>query len=343
MTQSHPLYDNLHHIQEIANRAAKMTHQLLAFSRRQVLEPSDVNLNMVVESLLSLFGKILADQIEIEFLPEADLHTVHVDYAQIEQVLMNLCVNAHDAMPDGGKLTIKTANVPYEEAYLKSRGQLGPGEYVLLSVQDTGTGMDEQTQSHIFEPFFTTKEIGKGTGLGLSMVHGIIGQHNGYIGVQSVLDQGTEFCIYLPTIDAPVVELAVASEPEGMPLAVQGGDEMILVVEDDPDLRCLMEEALAEYGYTVMSAADGMEGLKLFQSNQEAIALVVSDLVTPRMKGKELYDAIHELREDARFLFISGYQANQISQNFVLDKGFAFLQKPFDLDELAARVREILG
>ncbi|GCE06312.1 hybrid sensor histidine kinase/response regulator [Dictyobacter aurantiacus] len=344
ITQSHPLYDNLNHIHEIGTRAAKMTHQLLAFSRRQVLEPTDVNLNYVVENLLNLVGKILADQIEIEFIPDPNLKTVHVDYAQIEQVLMNLCVNAHDAMPDGGKLTIKTCNVPYEEAYRKSRGQLAEAQYVLLTVQDSGIGMDEQTQSHIFEPFFTTKEIGKGTGLGLSMVHGIIGQHNGYIGVESALGKGTCFSIYLPTIEVPATEpgfdkdtLAVSQE------LVRGGDENILVVEDDPDLRCLIEEALTEYGYTVVSAADGSEGLKLFERRDPVFSLVVSDLVTPKMKGKELYDHIHLLSEQTKFLFISGYQANQISQNFVLDKGFAFLQKPFDLDELAARVREILG
>ncbi|GCE27859.1 hypothetical protein KDA_33430 [Dictyobacter alpinus] len=342
VTPSHPLYDNLHHIQEIANRAAKMTHQLLAFSRRQVLEPRDVNLNGVVESLLSLFGKILADHIEIEFLPEPDLQIVHVDYAQIEQVLMNLCVNAHDAMPDGGTLVIKTANVPYEEAYLHSRGQLERADYVLITIQDDGIGMDEQTRAHIFEPFFTTKEIGKGTGLGLSMVHGIIGQHNGFIDVKSAPGQGTEFSIYLPTIGSHIVEYSPINDTNAVPPAVRGGDEMVMVVEDDPDLRCLMEEALAEYGYTVMSAADGVEGLKIFQEHQGEIALVVSDLVTPRMKGKELYDAIHLINEDIKFLFVSGYQANQISQNFVLDKGFAFLQKPFDLDELAAKVREIL-
>ncbi|GCE20334.1 hybrid sensor histidine kinase/response regulator [Dictyobacter kobayashii] len=342
ITQSHPLYDNLNHIHEIGTRAANMTHQLLAFSRRQVLEPTDVNLNTVVENILNLFGKILADHIEIEFIPDPDLKTVHVDYAQIEQVLMNLCVNAHDAMPNGGKLTIKTANVSYEDAYQGSRGQLAAAQYVLLSVQDTGIGMDEQTKSHIFEPFFTTKEIGKGTGLGLSMVHGIIGQHNGYIGVDSTLGQGTLFSIYLPTVELSLVDFDMANDNKFSQAPVRGGDEMILVVEDDPDLRCLMEEALTEYGYTVVSAADGAEGLKLFETHSATIPLVVSDLVTPKMRGKELYDHIHEQSEQTKFLFVSGYQANQISQNFVLDKGFTFLQKPFDLDELAAKVREIL-
>jgi two-component system, cell cycle sensor histidine kinase and response regulator CckA len=339
VTQSHPLYDNLYHIRDIANRAAKMTHQLLAFSRRQVLEQSDVNLNVVVENLLSFLGKLLEDHIEIDFVPGSDLKTVHVDYAQIEQVLMNLCVNAHDAMPNGGKLTICTFNVERRQELEDGEGQDYP--YICLSVEDTGTGMSEDVRSHIFEPFFTTKEIGKGTGLGLSMVHGIVGQHNGYIDVESVLGKGTKFSIYLPTTENPPQQSLVTPEDDYRS-PVQGGSETILVVEDDPDLRCLMEEALGEYGYKVMSAADGSEGLKLFKE-YPAITLVVSDLVTPKMRGKDLYDKIHEISADTKFLFVSGYQANQISQNFVLDKGFEFLQKPFDLDDLAGKVREILG
>ena len=332
VTQSHPLYDNLYHIQEIGMRAARMTQQLLAFSRRQVLEPTDVNLNVVVENLLSFIGKILADHIEIDFQPDPALKTVHVDYAQMEQVLMNLCVNAHDAMPDGGNLRISTSNAMRDER-----------SYVALRVQDSGSGMSEQVMSHIFEPFFTTKETGKGTGLGLSMVHGIIGQQNGFIEVQSIEGQGTTFIIYLPTVDAEsansdtfLSNLLVQSAP------VHGGTETILVVEDDPDLRCLMEEALSEYGYTMFSASDGAEGLRLFEERGNEIALIISDLVTPKMKGIEMYDKIRQISVRPRFLFVSGYQANQISQNFVLDKGFAFLQKPFDLDELAMKVRDIL-
>ncbi len=338
VTQSHPLYDNLYHIRDIANRAAKMTHQLLAFSRRQVLEPTDVNLNTIVENLLSFLGKLLQDHIEIDFVPAHDLKTVHVDYAQVEQVLMNLCVNAHDAMPNGGKITICTENV--ERGKTLTDGEVQTYSYVCLSVEDTGTGMSDEVRSHIFEPFFTTKDIGKGTGLGLSMVHGIVGQHNGDIEVESTQGKGTKFSIYLPTTENPPQQSLVAAEESSDP--VRGGAETILVVEDDPDLRCLMEEALGEYGYKVMSAADGSEGLKLFKEYPD-ITLVVSDLVTPKMRGKDLYDKIHEISADTKFLFVSGYQANQISQNFVLDQGFEFLPKPFDLDDLAGKVREILG
>ncbi|MBV9230845.1 MAG: response regulator [Chloroflexi bacterium] len=340
VTPNHPLYENFHHIQEIATRAAKMTQQLLAFSRRQVLEPSDVNLNTVVKNLLDFIGKLLADHIEIEFVPDPTLKTVRVDYAQIEQVLMNLCVNARDAMPDGGKLTIRTRNISPEETYRLDHGKIEVRPWVLLSVKDTGIGMDEQVQARIFEPFFTTKEVGKGTGLGLSMVHGIVGQHNGFISVESKSGEGTTFNIYLPTVDdAPVVPSLLPTREISV---VQGGDETILVVEDDPDLCYLMKEILSDYGYTVISASDGVEGLQLFEEYADSLSLVVSDLMTPKMRGKELYDRIRAMNEKTRFLFVSGYQANQISQNFVLDKDFSFLPKPFDLDELAGKVREML-
>ncbi len=342
MTYHHPLYENLNHIQEIATRASKMTQQLLAFSRRQVLETMDVSLNVVIENLLSFLGKLLADRVEIEFLPDENLQTVRVDYAQIEQVIMNLCVNAHDAMPDGGKLTIRTTNMAAEDLYPVLGQDLDTTSYALISVKDTGIGMDEATRSQIFEPFFTTKETGKGTGLGLSVVHGIIAQHNGFIRVESAPGQGTTFFIYLPSIDAPAQIIPLTGNTREMP-EVRGGSETILVVEDDPDLRCLMEETLSEYGYRVISAADGFEGLNLFKEHHDTLALVVSDLITPRMKGKELYDQVHALNPEMKFLFVSGYQANQISQNFVLDQEFELLQKPFDLDELAAKVRTMLG
>ncbi len=342
LTSSHPLYSNLHHIQESATRAAKMTQQLLAFSRRQVLEPSDVNLNDIITNLLDFISKVVADHIEIEFIPDPALKTVHVDYAQIEQVLMNLCINARDAMPHGGKLTIRTQNITSAEASRVSSEPVHEGSYVLLAVQDTGLGMDEEVRARIFEPFFTTKELGKGTGLGLSMVHGIVGQHNGFINVESRVDKGTSFNIYLPGQDG-IEASAIVFAPSEMSQSVQGGDETILVVEDDPDLRFLMEEALGDYGYTVMSASNGLEGLQQFEKHGDTIALVISDLMTPKMMGKELYERIHNKRASMRFLFVSGYQANQISQNFVLDKEFDFLQKPFDLDELAAKVRDILA
>ncbi len=341
ITATHPLYDHLRHIREISSRAARMTHQLLAFSRRQVLEPIDVNLNVVVENLLSFFGKIISDQVEIQFIPDTELATVHVDYAQIEQVLINLCINARDAMPQGGKITIRTSNVSPEKAQKLSRGQLRAVPHILLSIHDMGIGMNEQTRARIFEPFFTTKEVGKGTGLGLSMVHGIIGQHNGFIDVSSRVGQGTTFSIYLPSVKRvpdsvePAIEIPT-------PAVQSASRATILVVEDDPDIRYLLEDSLGECGYVVISAPDGVEGLKIYQQEHSSISLIISDLVTPRMNGKELYERVIQINRAAKFLFVSGYQANQISHNFVLEEGFAFLPKPFDLDELAARVQDLL-
>jgi signal transduction histidine kinase len=347
--QNHPLHDILLRIHDSATRAAKMTQQLLAFSRRQVLEPIDVNLNTVIENLLSFIGKILADHIDIEFLPDLNLKTTHVDYTQVEQVIINLCINARDAMPDGGRLTIETRNFVSNSVFQRNHPDMHAEEYVLLCVSDTGTGMSEETMAKIFEPFFTTKELGKGTGLGLSMVHGIVGQHNGVIDVESVVDKGTTFKIYFPaasTIPARQMHKEPRSEPEPISnghQAVQDKQHTILVVEDDPDLRYLMVEVLEDYGYKVMSASDGFEGLEVFEAQRSAISLIVSDLMTPKMKGKELYDRVHTLNDKTKFLFVSGYQANQISQNFVLDKSFEFLPKPFDLDELASKVEKILA
>ncbi len=351
-SEDHPLYDTLIHIQDCANRAAKMTQQLLAFSRRQVLEPVDVNLNAVVEHLLSFIGKILADHVSIEFLPDQHLQAIHVDHTQIEQVIMNLCINARDAMSDGGTLTIETRNTTPDLAFRRKHPDMRADAYVLLCVHDTGTGMSEETLSKIFEPFFTTKELGKGTGLGLSMVHGIIGQHNGVIDVESTIGKGTSFKIYFPAAHNTASEASELPELKSTTSQLVKEHERhdsgenastILVVEDDPDLRFLMAEVLEDYGYKVISAADGVEGLQTFESHRGIIALIVSDLMTPRMKGKELYDKVHALQHDIRFLFVSGYQANQISQNFVLDKGIEFLPKPFDLDELASKVQTILA
>lgn len=339
MTENHPLYENLNHTREIAERAARMTRQLLAFSRRQVLEPKDIDVNKVISDLLDFIGKVLADHIEFVFKPDRALKAIHADITQIEQVLMNLCINARDAMPDGGALIIETENVILDKSFWRRHPSVQPGEYVLICVRDNGTGMDEQVQKHLFEPFFTTKELGKGTGLGLSVVHGIVGQHNGFIDVVSKVGKGTTFKIYLPAVDrAPISACTKVKEPEH----IQGGEETILLVEDDPDLRFLMKEVLQEYGYTMITATDGEEGLQKFKDNASSIALIVADVVTPKMQGNELHNRIRELSSTTKFLFVSGYQENQISRNFVLDKGLKFLSKPFDLDELAAKVREVL-
>jgi two-component system cell cycle sensor histidine kinase/response regulator CckA len=364
VTENHPLYDNLYHIHDIAEKAARMTRQLLAFSRRQVLEPKDIDINVVISELLNFIGKLIADHVEIIFTPEPALLAVHADATQIEQVVMNLCINARDAMPKGGKLYISTDNVIVDRNYQRKHPDAHLGKYILLKVSDTGIGMDEKIREHAFEPFFTTKEPGKGTGLGLSTVHGIVGQHNGFIEVESKVDKGTTFSIYLPALEMTAIGQEAQCQPVPTEAAAKADDALslqqtsagygynkkhgssqtqtILLVEDDPDLRYLMQVVLQESGYEVLSAADGSEGLEQFKQHSSRITMVVSDMITPRMRGKELYDSIHELNPEIQFLFVSGYQANQISQNFVLEEGFKFLPKPFDLDELTAKVREVL-
>jgi two-component system cell cycle sensor histidine kinase/response regulator CckA len=332
-----PLYDHLNHIHEIAKRATTMTRHLLAFSRRQALEPSDVNLNLVISNLLDFLGKILAKGIVLDFVGDPMLKTIYVDAIQIEQVVMNLCINASDAMPEGGKIIIKTQNMLLDEINAKSYQNVQPGSYVLLTVADTGVGMDKQVRERIFEPFFTTKEVGKGTGLGLSVVHGVIAQHNGFIAVDSEMGKGTTFNIYFPAVDR--MDLPV--ETGGTKVA-QEGTETILVVEDDPDLRWLMEKFLQNYGYCVILAHDGEEGLKLFEQHAPSIALVIADLMMPKMKGRELYEHIRRLSPTAKVLFVSGYRADQLGQDFVVEKGVEFLEKPFDLDNLVVIIRKLL-
>ena len=335
--ESHPLYHDLSRSRDITLRAAKTTRQLLAFSRRQVLESADINLNDVVTDLLSLIGKLLADFVEIDFTPEPALHTVHADASQLGQVLMNLCLNARDAMPDGGKLHINTQNISFSEPSDRTRTSIPIGEYALLEVQDTGTGIDKAALDKIFDPFFTTKELGKGTGLGLSVVHGIVGQHEGFIDVESTLNVGTTFNIYLP-----IVNRVATKQETKQAQFIEHGSETVLLVEDDPDLRYLMGEVLADYGYTVISASNGMDGLRLFHQYDTDIALIISDMMTPHMGGRELRERVLQSNPDTRFLFMSGYSADQFRSDFVPGKAMHFLQKPFDLDELAKQVRELL-
>jgi signal transduction histidine kinase len=346
--KSDPLYEHLNHIHEIAKRATIMTRHLLAFSRRQALEPSDVNLNTVISHLLGFLGKVLVKGIIVDFIADPALEAVYVDAIQIEQVVMNLCINARDAMPNGGKILIKTQNVLLNEVDAKIYPNAQSGSYVLLTIADTGVGMDKQVQERMFEPFFTTKELGKGTGLGLSVVHGVISQHNGFIAVDSEMGKGTTFNIHFPIIDRMEAKKGKENSKSQTEVKkeikeeLQKGTETILVVEDEPDLQWLIKEYLQNYGYDVILAQDGEEGLKLFEQHAPSIALVIADLMMPKMKGKELYEHICRLNPTARFLFISGYRADQLGQKFLREKEVEFLEKPFDLDNLAATVRRLL-
>jgi two-component system cell cycle sensor histidine kinase/response regulator CckA len=325
-------------IRSSAERAAEIIGQLLAFSRKQVRSPRVTDLNDAMMNLDSMLRRLIGEDIEILTVPGRDLGMVRVDRGQIEQVIMNLAVNARDAMPRGGKLTLETGNSELDEAYLRKHPPLLPGPYVMLAVSDTGIGMSPDTQAHIFEPFFTTKEVGKGTGLGLSTVYGIVRQSGGFIWVYSELDQGTTFKIYLPRVDQRAETLGVEKP---LPDA-QRGTETILLVEDDPQLCQLASTVLGEYGYRVLPAASSDEGLALCRANHRDIRLLVTDVILPGMNGRQLAEQVRQISPRTRVLYMSGYTSNAIVHYGVLDAGLWFLPKPFSLAALVAKVREVL-
>jgi len=330
--------DSTVQIRSAAERAAGITRQLLAFSRKQVLSPRVVNLNDVVLSLDSLLRRLIGEDIEVMTVPANDLGSVKADPGQIEQVIMNLALNSRDAMPEGGKLTLETSNVVLDSTYATSHQPVEPGPYVMLAVSDTGSGMSEETLTRIFEPFYTTKEVGKGTGLGLSMVYGIVKQSGGYVWVYSEPSQGTTFKIYLPRVDQPADQNVAQSSP----MNVMRGTETILLVEDDPQLRQLSSSVLAHCGYKVLTASTPEEGLAVSTSNHNQIRLLVTDVIMPRMNGRQLAERIGKICPGIRTLYISGYTDNAIVHYGVLDPGLWFLPKPFTLSALVAKVREVL-
>jgi two-component system, cell cycle sensor histidine kinase and response regulator CckA len=332
------LADSNAQIKSAAERAAGITRQLLAFSRKQVLSPRVINLNDIVLNLDSLLRRLIGEDIEVMTVPANDLGTVKADPGQIEQVIMNLALNSRDAMPQGGKLTLETANATLDENYANQHQAVEPGKYVMLAVSDTGHGMTTETMGRIFEPFYTTKEVGKGTGLGLSMVYGIVKQSGGYIWVYSEPGQGTTFKIYLPRVDQPA-EPASAERPL---IGGARGTETILLVEDDPQLRELSTSVLSHCGYRVLTASTPEEGIAICESNHRDIRLLVTDVVMPRMNGRQLAERIQKVSPRIRVLYISGYTDNAIVHYGVLDSGLWFLAKPFTLSALVAKVREVL-
>jgi PAS domain S-box-containing protein len=332
------LMDATTQIRSAADRAAGITRQLLAFSRKQVLSPRAIDLNDIMLNLDTMLRRLIGEDVEVLTVPGRDLGTVKADPGQIEQVIMNLALNARDAMPDGGKLTLETENMELDDAYALEHSPLQPGSYVMLAVSDTGTGMSADTQAHIFEPFFTTKEVGKGTGLGLSMVYGIVKQSGGYIWVYSEPGRGTTFKIYLPRVD----QLAEAVGAEKRPASVQRGTETILLVEDDAQLRQLASSVLAHCGYKMLTAAGTEEGLALCRENHHDIRLLVTDVIMPGMNGRQLAEQVKKISPSTRVLYVSGYTSNAIVHYGVLDPGLWFLPKPFSLSALVAKVREVL-
>ncbi|HKN68003.1 MAG TPA: ATP-binding protein [Gemmatimonadaceae bacterium] len=330
-------------VQEIlnaANRASSLTRQLLAFSRRQVLQPQVLDLNVLTGDLEKMLRRLLREDIQLVTRFDPQLALVNADAGQLEQVIVNLVVNARDAMPRGGRIAIATSNVTLGEGIAPAHPNMMPGPYVLLTVTDTGRGMDKTTQAHIFEPFFTTKPVGQGTGLGLSTVYGIVKQSGGYVWVYSEIERGTTFKIYLPAV-ANVPNAADVERDTLTPPA--GGPERILLVEDEPNVRRIARRILERNGYTVLEASNGVEALRLLERRQEPIALVLTDLVMPEMGGRELASKLRIVSPTSRVLFMSGYTEDAVLRQSVMEPGAVFLDKPFTFDTLIRKVREALA
>jgi CheY-like chemotaxis protein len=328
--------------QEISNatqRATSLTRQLLAFSRKQMLAPKVLDLNEVVTENLKMLTRMIGEDIDLVMVPSSALGAVRADPGQIDQVIMNLAVNARDAMPEGGRLTIETANVSLDENFARTHTPLAPGEYVMLAISDTGIGMDVDTQSRMFEPFFTTKGA-KGTGLGLSTVYGIVKQSGGYIFVESQPRHGTTFRAYFPRVDARE-EAATNQYPLGLPRP-ERGQETILLVEDEVNLRRLARQYLETQGYKILEAEDGAVALQIVSGHQGTIDLLLTDVIMPGMNGRQLARQIAAQIPDVRVLYMSGYAENAIAHNGMLDAGINLLQKPFSLPALKDKVREVL-
>ena len=333
-----PLYEKGRAIQQAADRATTLTRQLLAFSRKQLLELKVVDINAIVRDMERLLSPLIGENVEFVTLLAPEAAHTRADAGQIEQVLMNLVVNAKDAMPNGGKLTIQTQNTVVDENHRRGQQFIRPGNYVMLSVSDTGTGMDKETQSRIFEPFFTTKEKGKGTGLGLSTVYGIVKQSGGYVIVQSEPGRGSSFHIYLPQAQG-VAERHSAPAID----AATSGTETILLVEDEESVRQLVRDTLTARGYRIIEADGGESGLAAAEKNSAKIDLVITDVVMPGIGGRELVKQLIRTRPGIKVLYLSGYTEDAIVSEGSIESGTAFLQKPFSLQNLSRKVREVLG
>ncbi len=330
--------EDLEEIRKAARRAAALTRQLLAFSRKQVLEPRIIDVNSVVLNLDKMLRSLISENIELKTDLADNLGAARADPNQIEQVIMNLAINARDAMPDGGTVTIETGNVTLDDAYAAQHVSVIPGEYVMLAVSDTGCGMDEKTQSRIFEPFFTTKPAGRGTGLGLSTVYGIVKQTGGNIWLYSEPGKGTTFKIYLPAIAALPEDIGKVAPAE----APRRGAGTVLVVEDDEQLRRLTHRALDAQGYTVLVADRGATALDIARRHKGEIDLLLTDVIMPDTNGRKLAETIQAARPGMRVLYMSGYPDGAIASHGMLEPGVAYLAKPFTTDAITRRVREVL-
>ena len=339
LAEGHPVRSHLVSIQEASEKAATLTHQLLAFSRRQVLEMKVVNLNKVVEGIANLLSRMIGEDVLLEMKTEATISTIRADRGQIEQVLMNLAVNARDAMASGGRLLIGTQDVDRNDALLRTQEMVASDTYVMLSVTDTGAGMTAEVRDRIFEPFFTTKELGRGTGLGLATVYGIVKQHSGNIIVDSEPGKGTTFKVYFPIAGEREKEQDEGHELTG---ALPAGTEVILVVEDDPSVRELVRQVLTPLGYKVLATAGGDDALRTSDSYGGPVDLLLTDVVMPGMNGKQLAEVIRIKRPGIKVLFMSGYAPVALSTQGMLEPGVAMIHKPFRTVALAHQVRQVL-
>ena len=332
------LRGNIDEIQKAAERAASLTRQLLAFSRRQVMEMKILDLNTVLRDLEKMLRRVIGEDIELVTLLAEDLGRTRADVGQIEQVIMNLVVNAKDAMPSGGKLTIETANVELDESYARSHVDVKPAHYVMFSVSDTGVGVSPEVRERIFEPFFTTKETGKGTGLGLSTAYGIVKQSKGHIWIYSVQGKGTAFKIYLPRVDEPLEDI----RKEVLKKELPRGNETILIVEDEEEVRKLAGKILERQGYRILETFNGDDALVACERSRSPIHLMLADVVMPGMSGSELAKLLKPLYPQVKILYMSGYTDDAIVRHRVLEKGVDYIQKPFTMEGLARKVREVL-
>ena len=342
LTPDHPARPWLDEIAADVQRSAAITRQLLAFARKQTIAPVALDLNDHVAGTLKMLRRLIGEDIDLAWLPKARSATVRMDPSQIDQILANLAVNARDAIEGVGRITVESGNAIVDADYCAEHADVAPGAYVLLTVSDTGCGMDKATLEHLFEPFFTTKTLGKGTGLGLATVYGIVNQNRGFVNVYSEPGKGTAFRIYLPQCDEAVA--VPASAPVKAPVAAKrpGGRETILLVEDEPSIRVTARAILAAMGYTVLAAESPDAALKLVDGHAGGIDLMITDVVMPGMSGRELADRLLQSRPGMRCIFMSGYTADIIAQRGVLDAGVEFLQKPFSRDDLAQKVRAVL-
>ena len=339
MDSSQPLYSNLGEIHKAAQRAADITRQLLAFARKQTITLKVLDLNEIVAGMLKMVLRLIGEDIELVWLPKAGLWPVQTDQSQINQILVNLCLNARDAIAGVGKMTIETANCTLDEEYCAKHAGSVPGQYVKMSVSDNGHGMNKETLALIFEPFYTTKGVGEGTGLGLATVYGIVQQNKGFINVETELGQGSSFAIYLPKYLGTMGDV----HPEAASHPVKGGQETILLVEDEPAILEMTKTILQKLGYTVLAANGPVQALYLARDFAQEIHLLVTDVIMPEMNGRNLAERLQESRPDMKCLFMSGYTANVIASQSIVDEEIAFIQKPFSKNDLADKVRQVIG